>query len=126
MKKIISFDFDSTLDNPFIQDYALELRKRGFNVIICTSRFEPGYVHEFKHIEWESNDIFQIAEILDITDINFTNMRDKWTVLKDKNILFHLDDDNIEVEMLQENNINAVLFDENWKENCEKIIRENN
>ena len=126
MKKVISFDFDSTLDNPIIQSFAADLKKRGFDIIICTSRFEPGFVHEHKWIEWDSADIFEVAEILDITDINFTNMRDKWLVLKDKDILFHLDDDNIEIMMLKENDMNAVLFDEHWKENCEKIIQENN
>jgi hypothetical protein len=126
MKKLISFDFDSTLDNHFIQEYALELKKRGFEIMVCTSRFEPYFVHEYKHIEWDSADIFTVCESLDIKKVIFTNMRDKWLVLKDHDILFHLDDDKIEVMMLQENNINAVLYEENWKENCEKIIKENN
>lgn len=125
MKKTISFDFDNTLDHPYIQDYALELKSRGFHIIVCTSRYEPGFVHEGKWIEWSSEDIFQICEILGITDTNFTNMRDKYLYLKDReDLLFHLDDDNIEIIMLEDNNMKAVLLDADWKENCEKIIRE--
>jgi len=38
MKKKISFDFDSTLDNEHIQIFAKELIQKGFNVYIVTSR----------------------------------------------------------------------------------------
>lgn len=126
MKKIISFDFDSTLDNPFIQEYAMELRSRGFDLMVCTSRFEPGYKHDHKVFEWDSADLFMVTEILGINKVVFTNMKDKALVLKDYDILFHIDDDHWEIFALNEININAVLFDENWKENCEKIIKENN
>lgn len=124
-KKIISFDFDSTLDNSHIQKYAMELRSRGFDLMICTSRFEPGYEHANKIFEWDSSDIFMVAEHLGIDRIIFTNMKDKSYILKDYDILFHIDDDIHEIISLHKMKINAVLFDEHWKENCEKIIQEN-
>ena len=119
----VSFDFDGTLEFPVIQEYAKHLINNGIDVIICTSRYEPGYKHSWGGVEWRNDDIFNVADKLGINNIIFTNMKDKWLVLKDKDITWHLDDDNIEINIMNEqSNIKGILFDEKWKEKCNKTL----
>ncbi len=50
-------------------------------------------------------------------------MVDKWELLIDNDINLHLDNDNLEIELMNENSdIKGVLIEEGWKENCEKIL----
>lgn len=125
MKKRVTFDFDGTLDMKHVQEYAKSLMERGVEVWICTSRFEPGYEHEWGWKEWSNADVEQVAEELGIKKVIYTNMVDKWEMLENNDIIWHLDNDNIEIEIMNENsNIKGVLIEEGWKEKCEKILFE--
>jgi hypothetical protein len=124
----ISFDFDSTLDRKEIQDFAKELSEKGFELHITTSRVSK----RFGRPEW-NKDLFEVAEILRIaiSNIHFTEGDDKWKFLKDKGFLFHLDDDCIECELIQENtdvipishyNCREDFGGKNWKEKIKKLL----
>jgi len=78
-----SFDFDGTLDNIYIQDYALELINRGIEVWIDTSRFDKinfikQYHSSLEYAELANKDLFDIAKRLGISNhhIYFTKVMD--------------------------------------------------
>ena len=52
-------------------------------------------------------------------------MKDKIEFLKDKDFIFHLDDSELELELIEESDDNciAVWVDrKDWRKTCEKII----
>jgi hypothetical protein len=121
MKKV-SFDFDSTLDKPQIQKFAVELMREGFDVHIVTSRPTHWTLDEV----WDNSDLFQIAEILNISrkKIHFTDYKPKSSFFEEnEDFLFHLDDDHVEIEEITHSTkVNAILLDDNWKENILKLL----
>jgi hypothetical protein len=122
MKKV-SFDFDSTLDKPLIQKFAVELMREGFDVHIVTSRPKYWTLDEM----WDNSDLFQIAEILNISTekIHFTDYKPKSLFFeKNEDFLFHLDDDHVEIEQISSSTkVKAILFDEDWKENILSVLK---
>jgi len=118
--KRVTFDFDGTIDIDVVQEYAKSLIERGVEVWICTSRSESGS-------DWsgwyDNNDVTNIAEKLGIKTIIYTSMTDKWEKLENKNIIWHLDNDDYEIEVMNENsNIEGILIENGWKEKCEKLL----
>jgi len=121
--KRVTFDFDGTLDMKVVQEYAKSLIERGVDVWICTARFEPGYQHSWGGSEWSNADVFEVAKELGITKIIFTNMVDKYELLENNDIMWHLDDDYYEIDVMNESsNIKGILVEEGWKEKCEKLL----
>ena len=127
-----SFDFDSTLDIPSVQKFAKKLVRKGIEVWIVTSRVSE----RFGNPNWNF-DLFRVAREVGIKEenIHFTEGDDKWKFLKDKGFLFHLDDDCIELELLEENtkvvpishlNCRSDFGGKSWKQKCLDIIREKN
>lgn len=117
MKKV-SFDFDSTLDQPKVQIFAKELIKNGIEVWICTSRMD----------HFVNADLFNIANDLNIKKehIIFTNMKDKIEKLINKDFIFHLDDDEFELMLIKKHsNIIPIHISENndnWLIECKKTL----
>lgn len=120
----VTFDFDGTIDMKIVQEYAKSLIKRGVDVWICTSRFESGYEYIGGWRNRDNTDIEQIAEELGITKIIYTNMYDKWELLKNNNIVWHLDNDPDEITIMNDmSDIKGILFlKEKWKEKCENFL----
>ncbi len=105
MKKV-SFDFDSTLEFQSIQDYAKKLIEEGIEVHIVTSRFEDCSKYQDNRDGHLNHDfLFKVANKIGIKkeNIHFTNFEDKWIFFKDKNFIWHLDDDNLETLMINTN-----------------------
>lgn len=121
--KVISVDFDGTLDTEVIQDLVLQLKQRGADIIITTRRFDDEtLIHylshprnlkaaikaqtQFKSPLTSNQCIYDIADRLGIPreNINFTNMILKGEYFDNKYFelrLFphvHIDDDIEEVE----------------------------
>lgn len=98
MKKV-SFDFDDTLSFKSTQDYAKKLIDEGIEVHITTSRFEK--LEDYLPVVWPDGhtDLFKVAEELGIPTerIHFTNFVDKSEFLKDKDFVWHLDDNDQEI-----------------------------
>jgi len=101
-----SFDFDGTLDQAEVQDYAKGLIQRGYNVMIVTQRPPTMF-----------KDVFNTAKKLGLEQcsIVFCGSRDKAGVLSEKEYAFHLDNKLVECK-------NFVMYDKNFKTNCEKLL----
>ena len=129
----VSFDFDCTLSETYVQEYAQELIDRGFEVWIVTSRFgdDTKYKNYFKtytNVDLTNNDLWEVAEKLKIPKerVHFTDMEDKWKFLKDKGFIWHLDDDFIEIKLILNNAKMAAINvwgNSAWKYKCERIIK---
>lgn len=120
----ISFDFDSTLSIPYIQDVAISLVKRGFDIYITTSRYETPIKWGLR-VGLNNDDLFFIADKCGILkdNIRFTNMEDKYTFLEDFQI--HLDDDWIELNLINKNTkcVGISVFGNvGWKNKLKKQI----
>ena len=84
----ISFDFDSTLENPNIQNVAQVLKLHGNRVIVITSR----WAHH------DNSDLFEVTQRLGITEIFFTNGESKVAAIEENFISLHFDDCPFEAE----------------------------
>ena len=127
----VSFDFDSTLSRTDVQDYARSLVSRGFEVWICTSRYQNCKDYLWRKFEGEecNKDLRKVASDLGIPEekIIFTNMQDKWYKMQELGFepLFHLDDDFIELNGINRNSktIKAIsCVGGGWKKKLEKIV----
>ena len=113
----ISFDFDGTLSRESVQKYAKELIERGVPCIITTFR-------QKEYIPPDSNDdLFAVAEKLDISEIRFTEGQDKSSFLED--VFIHLDDDYNCLREIQRNSkcIPISVCTGNWQGKIERIIK---
>jgi hypothetical protein len=126
----VSFDFDSTLDREDVQAFATDLVNRGLEVWITTSRFdnESGEKKGWWWISKQNQELYDVAEKCGIKkeNIKFTTMVDKIVFLKDKNFIFHLDDDEIELELIEESDDSCVgiwVEKNDWKQKCENLIK---
>ena len=125
MKRKISFDFDSTLNTPTGILYATELIKRGYEIIILTSRPSDDYaLIMYSKLDY-NKDLVKLVNELGITEVHYTNYADKSEFLDNLNVIFHLDDDNIEIELIVEHCKTPgfdFYEDEHWKEKCEELL----
>lgn len=127
VKNKVSFDFDSTLDREDVQEFAKHLIENGIEVWITTSRCSDD---EAERKRWNpnwNNDLWLVARRLGIPKerVNFTAYEDKFHKLTNNGFIWHLDDDEIEIELLEENNsdcvgINVCLND--WLSVCESHL----
>ena len=119
IKKIkVSFDFDSTLSKPNIQEYAKSLIEKGIEVHIVTDRFEDttrcAYTNEY---------LFNVVNKLGINknNIHFLNMTDKYKFfLNNPDFIWHLDDDDIAMEFINDET-NVICVHNNKIVDCAKI-----
>ena len=121
----VSFDFDSTLDKPHIQEYAKSLVDNGFEVWIVTTR----HSNETMNNDHYNDDLFEVAKEcgINFNNIHFTDHQDKWQFLKDKGFIFHLDDDWHELRCIQRNIKGTMAISSfgnpKWKHKCQKAIK---
>jgi hypothetical protein len=114
MKKV-SFDFDGTLSigffgepNPYkdrVHDIVRELIAEGFDVHIITRRYE----HPMRN---ELDDVYAIAFELGIPDekIFFTNREWKYSKINELGIEFHIDDDETDIRLIENNCPNTIAY----------------
>ena len=128
----VSFDFDSTLDRPSVQDFAKELVNDGFEVWIVTSRCTTEYATEkgWHWVDKQNRKLFRVADNIGIKreHIIFTNHVSKSEFIKGKDFIFHLDDDSDELIAILESGdsckpSNVNHFD--WERDCRLYIKQN-
>jgi hypothetical protein len=126
----VSFDFDHTLSRKDVQLFAKQLVDDGHEVWIVTSRFSDEVAKEKKWhwIEGQNQKLFDVAEECGIKkeNIQFTCMESKSVFLKDKEFIFHLDDDDIELmDILESKDICRPIHVDHfeWKETCQDILK---
>lgn len=130
----VSFDFDETLDQPHIQEYAKELIERGIEVHVLTTRYEdinnyPIYKDNKNYFKEMQKSLFSVAEKVGIKkkNIHFTNMDWKaaWLIHNPYDFIWHLDDYHKECD-----NLNAFtetigichLGGGSWINKCNKLL----
>lgn len=109
----ISFDFDSTLSRPDIQQIADDLSCRGHDIHITTSRHS---VWKWGGInETFNEDLFEIAEELSISrdKIHFTDMEPKVDFLEGFDM--HFDDDEVEIDLINRSKLPCLGILVNYK-----------
>lgn len=91
----VGVDFDGTLyDRLDVRSFVKELLLYPVDVWIVTTRLESK----------DNSDIYELADELGIKNIHFTNMEWKFEFYKDKDFIFHIDDDSKEIELLESTN----------------------
>lgn len=123
MKKV-SFDFDETLDRKAVQKFAKKLVQMGYEVWIVTSRLSN---EKSPNPKW-NNDLFEVAKYcgIPVTQIHFTNGDFKYKFLKDKEYIFHIDDDWSELRGIQnyaKGTIPVNVYSSNWKNKLVRILK---
>lgn len=125
MKKKVSFDFDETLSTWRGQEYAKELINRGYEVWICTARFE----NPINKLFGKNENLFKLADEIGIKHehIKFMNFEDKYHFFKEnEDFIFHLDDQYEEKDMINKEceKVKGVWFiGDKWKDQCEEILK---
>jgi len=124
----VSFDFDGTLQEEEVQEYAKELIDKGVEVWIVTTRYDDNqkhlYIDEGKGVH---DDLWEVVDRLGIPRyrVRFTCMEWKWTYLKNTRFLWHLDNNWEEQRHSTKNKIKVpvILNTGDWKLKCEELLR---
>lgn len=125
----VSFDFDSTLSRRDVQEYAKSLVNNNHDVWIVTSRCatEPALAKGWWWVEKQNQELYDVADSVGIPrdKIVFTEHVDKIIYLKDKEFVFHLDDDVEELIAIMQSGdlckpINVEHMD--WEQDCNKLL----
>lgn len=103
----ISFDFDLTLSQPYIQSICEALIKNKHEIFIVTSRRT---IDKTTGMPFMNSDIFFVANQLGIKEENiyFTEHEPKIDRLTELRINLHFDDDPEEIERLKETSIETL------------------
>lgn len=130
----IAFDYDNSLSRNDLQDYAKELVQRGFELWIVTSRYDsvdkytPLMIEAWgiKNLLKEHEELFRIADEIGIAreHIIFMNMQPKKEFFKkNRDFIFHIDDDIVELMTIKY--VNTVdSLNGNWRGLCEDFIHQ--
>ena len=114
---------NGTLSEEPVQEVAKQFVDEGFEVWIVTTRL----CDEKAPSERWNEDLYKVAITCKIphSQIHFTNGNDKWEWLKDKDFIFHLDDDLIENNMINAfTDCKAIdnFGNPKWKEQCLEFL----
>lgn len=103
----ISFDFDSTLTVPYIRRLASKYIEEGHTVRVTTSRYDCTVpILGQSGMTFSNNDVFELMEIIGISEVVFTNGEFKYKFLEGFDI--HYDDDEYEISEIN-NNLNKCI-----------------
>ena len=123
--KIVTFDFDSTLSRKDVQEYAQSLIQQGIDVWVLTSRYDELHKHKYQHNP-TNEDLYNVVHSLGMprTKIRFTCMRDKAEYLFGTNVIWHLDDDSVELNNInrETKTIGISVLASNYKSKCNRIL----
>ena len=131
--KRVSFDFDSTLSLKSVQDYAVSLITKGYDLWVVTSRLpdysDPNWKIRGMLVPIDNSDLFEVTDRLGINrdQIIFTSHRIKSEVMNEMGLefLFHLDDDWVEINHInRETKTKGIscFGTSGWKQKCNKIL----
>jgi hypothetical protein len=132
VKNKVSFDFDSTLDREDVQVFAKHLINEGLEVWVTTSRGSDEHINKMRvnPATWKyppNHDLYLITNMIGIPRerIQFTTWVDKWTVLNNKDFIWHLDDDEVEIKQMLLNNCDVEginVEDRLWLSYCQDLL----
>lgn len=126
----VSFDFDGTLEQKEVQDYAKQLLEEGIEVWVVTTRWDENHKHKYP-MNATLDDLWEVVDRLGIPRwrVRFTCMEWKFTYLKGTEFIWHLDDNEDEYYKARQNcgkdctvpMINVTSY--YWKDKCEELLR---
>ncbi len=123
---IVTFDFDSTLSRKDVQAYCKELMDKGIDVWVVTSRYDELHKHRYPHNP-TNEDLYKVVDELGIPrwKIRFTCMGNKSYYLMGTNVIWHLDDDSVELNYINEETyvVGIQVNSSNWKNKCNRLLR---
>jgi len=131
MKNRISFDFDDTLSEVYMQSFAKICIKMGYEVWIVTSRVSDEYIKAYNLPTSWNDDLWLVTSELGIPRerVKFTSYSDKadfFLLEQNHDFIFHTDDDAYEIRMIKAQcpHIVAVnhLENVNWRSQLSKLI----
>ncbi len=125
VKHAVTFDFDDTLSHKIVQQFAAELINKGITVWVLTSRYDDLHIH--RYLSYQTNeDLYEVTDSLGIPRgrIRFQCMKPKAEYLCNTNVLWHLDDDKIEVDLInKETKVKALnVKEKGWRKKCLALI----
>ena len=130
----VSIDFDNTLDKISVQNFTKKLIILGVEPWIVTGRYSDSMLKKVKEEDEkdnksyrkDNNDLYEVANELDIPKdhIHFCNKELKYSYLKGKAFIWHLDDWNEEIEAINKyTSIKAIdVLGVNWRNKCLKLL----
>ena len=119
--KTVTFDFDGTLSRPDVQEYFKELIGKGIDCWVVTSRYDDLHKHLYQGNP-TNEDLWEVIDRLGLPrhKVRFCNMVNKYHYLSNTDVIWHLDDDEIETYYL--NNyakITGIYINYSaWKQLC--------
>lgn len=125
---VVSFDFDSTLSRVDVQDYAKSLISRGVDVWVLTSRYDELHKHLYP-INPTLDDLYEVVDRLGISrnKIRFQCMRPKAEWLFNTRVIWHLDDDYVEINQInrETDTVGISVVSGDYKNKCERLLKNN-
>ena len=122
----VSFDFDGTLEQEGVQEYARELIIRGIDVHVTTTRYDEENIHRYAG-NINHRDLYNVMNSLGLplTKIKFTNMEWKHIYLAGTDFLWHLDDNIEEItRMTKSGDYRGIcLVSPDWRKYCDLLIK---
>lgn len=124
----VSFDFDGTLSELSVQEYAKELIEAGHEVWVVTTRWDENHKHRYE-LNPTLDDLWDVVDNLGIPRhrVRFTCMEWKYTYLKGTSFLWHLDDNSDEITYAELNTCNVPIihvYNDTWMEQCNKKLKQ--
>ena len=125
--KIVTFDFDGTLQRKDVQKYAKQLIEKGFDVWVLTTRYDELHKHRYT-ANPTLDDLYIVIDELGIPKhkVRFTCMEWKALYLKETNVIWHLDDNPLEFSYFKKHKVKTVpiqVNSGNWKNKCNKLLK---
>lgn len=121
----VSLDFDSTLSEPEIFEFAKQLKTSGYDIWIVTARLSDELAPE----KFWNSDLWEVVEKLNIDKSNviFRSYQPKCDFFKtNSDFLFHLDDDMYELnEINLYTSVPGIFYHKNvsWRDKVMKILK---
>ena len=111
MRKLISFDFDGTLDDEFgsiepnpqkeeVQSLAVKYLQEGHEVIIITKRYGPENPN--LGLKNEHLKVYDLAEKLGIKRVYFTNREWKFSQIINLGVDMHFENSESEIQLIRQ------------------------
>lgn len=124
----VSFDFDGTLSEQHVQDFARELIAQGVDVWVVTTRWDENHKHRYG-FNPTIDDLWEVVDSLGIPrwKVRFTCMKYKHEYLDGTSFIWHLDDNPEEFSKARVHGCSVPMIQVEsglWKSKCERLLNE--
>lgn len=130
-KKKVSFDFDDTLSEGYVQSFARWCIDQDCEVWIVTARLDDGKLEKHNLPETWNSDLWEVVDRLGLSKDNviftsYTSKHEFFWADEHQDFLFHLDDDPEEKRLLDVHCPNLVAMNHletpQWEKELTKLV----